>query len=213
MEYQDDLTDFVPPTPYDSPLSGGHTPGSDEGRPNINELMNIYNKLLNRVLALEQFKRGQNLVIKRLKKKVKRLEKKQRERTPWMKLFKIGTSKKKTLDKENDVNAAEPVSTVGDAVNAATVIPNVSDAGPSTSTAEDIFEDKMTTMADTLMAIRRTRLRTTSVVFHDVEEEPRRATPPPTVQIQDKSKGKMVEPGPISKNAIKAQIQMDAEIA
>ncbi|GJR03333.1 ribonuclease H-like domain-containing protein [Tanacetum coccineum] len=25
-----DLTDFVPPTPYDSPLSGGHTPGSDE---------------------------------------------------------------------------------------------------------------------------------------------------------------------------------------
>ncbi|GJX47749.1 hypothetical protein Tco_0272939 [Tanacetum coccineum] len=36
---QDDLTDFVPPTPHDSPLSGGHTPGSDEGKPNINELM------------------------------------------------------------------------------------------------------------------------------------------------------------------------------
>ncbi|GJW75752.1 hypothetical protein Tco_0135122 [Tanacetum coccineum] len=31
MEHQDDLTDFVPPTPHDSPLSGGHTPGSDEG--------------------------------------------------------------------------------------------------------------------------------------------------------------------------------------
>ncbi|GKF99185.1 hypothetical protein Tco_0297968, partial [Tanacetum coccineum] len=29
---QDDLTDFVPPTPHDSPLSGGQTPGSDEGR-------------------------------------------------------------------------------------------------------------------------------------------------------------------------------------
>nr|GEZ23219.1 hypothetical protein [Tanacetum cinerariifolium] len=26
-----DLTDYIPPTPYDSPLSGGHTPGSDEG--------------------------------------------------------------------------------------------------------------------------------------------------------------------------------------
>ncbi|GKA32000.1 hypothetical protein Tco_0718367 [Tanacetum coccineum] len=36
MEHQDDLTDFIPPTPYDSPLSGGHTPRSDEGRPNIN---------------------------------------------------------------------------------------------------------------------------------------------------------------------------------
>nr|GEU44938.1 uncharacterized mitochondrial protein AtMg00810-like [Tanacetum cinerariifolium] len=32
MEHQDDLTDVEPPIPYDSPLSGGHTPGSDEGR-------------------------------------------------------------------------------------------------------------------------------------------------------------------------------------
>nr|GEZ38076.1 hypothetical protein [Tanacetum cinerariifolium] len=30
MKQQDDLTDFVPPTPHYSPLSGGHTPGSDE---------------------------------------------------------------------------------------------------------------------------------------------------------------------------------------
>nr|GEW19875.1 ribonuclease H-like domain, reverse transcriptase, RNA-dependent DNA polymerase [Tanacetum cinerariifolium] len=256
MEHQDYLTDFIPPTPYDSPLSGGHTPGSDEGRPNINELMNICNKLLNRVLALEQFKNAQDLVIKRLKKKVKRLEKKQRARNPGRKLFKIDTSKKKNLDKENvskqgrdesniteelnlsdkgssetgvfdyftaaekDVNAVEPVSSVGDAVNAASVIPDVSVAGPSTSIAglstsiiEDIFKDEMTTMADTLMAIRRTKPRTTSVVIHDVEEEPKRATPLPIVQSQDKGKGKMVEPEPISKNPIKAHIQRDAKIA
>nr|GEX71686.1 L-ascorbate peroxidase 3, peroxisomal [Tanacetum cinerariifolium] len=62
----------------------------------------------------------------------------------------------------------------------------VSVAGPSTSTAEDIFEYEMTTMVDTLMAIRRTRQRTTSLVIHDVEEEPRKATPPPTVHSQDK---------------------------
>nr|GEW26131.1 hypothetical protein [Tanacetum cinerariifolium] len=30
MEHQDDLRDFVPPTPHDSPLSRGHTPRSDE---------------------------------------------------------------------------------------------------------------------------------------------------------------------------------------
>nr|GEY56827.1 hypothetical protein [Tanacetum cinerariifolium] len=136
------------------------------------------------VLALEQFKSAQDLVIKRLQKKVKRLEKKQRERTPRMKLFKIGTSKKKTLDNKNvskhwrdesnrteelnlsnkesgetevfdyataaekDVNAAEPVSTDGDAINSASVIPDVSVAGPFTSTAEDIFKDEMKTMAD-----------------------------------------------------------------
>ncbi|GJT00708.1 hypothetical protein Tco_0821877 [Tanacetum coccineum] len=62
---QQDLTDFVPPTPHDSPLSGGHTPRSDEA------------------------------------KKVKRLEKALRARTPGMKLFKIGTSRRKGLDKEN----------------------------------------------------------------------------------------------------------------
>nr|GEV74494.1 hypothetical protein [Tanacetum cinerariifolium] len=90
MEHQDDFMDFVPPTPHDSP-----------GRPNINELMNICTQFSNRVLALEQFKTAQDLVIKKLQKKVKRLEKKQRARTPGMKLFKIGTSKKKTLDKEN----------------------------------------------------------------------------------------------------------------
>nr|GEZ85089.1 hypothetical protein [Tanacetum cinerariifolium] len=124
---------------------------------------------------------------------VKRLEKKQRERNPEMKLFKIGNSKKKTLDKENDVNAAERVSTAGDAVNAASVDPDVivvgpstSVVGPSTSTGENIFKDEITTMADTLMAIRRTRPRTASVVIHDVEEESRRATPPLIVQSQDK---------------------------
>ncbi|GJR65369.1 hypothetical protein Tco_0011434 [Tanacetum coccineum] len=101
MEHQDDLTDFVPPTPYDLPLLGGYTPGSDEGRPNINELMAICTKLSNRVLALETSKTAQDLVIKKLKKKVKRLEKKLRARTLGMKLFKIGTSKRKSLDKEN----------------------------------------------------------------------------------------------------------------
>ncbi|GJW74075.1 putative ribonuclease H-like domain-containing protein, partial [Tanacetum coccineum] len=53
------------------------------------------------VLALETSKTAQDLVINKLKKKVKRLEKKQRARTPGMKLFKVGTSRRKSLDKEN----------------------------------------------------------------------------------------------------------------
>nr|GEX17795.1 hypothetical protein [Tanacetum cinerariifolium] len=168
-----------------------------------------------RVLALEKFKTDQDLVIKRLRKKVKRLEKKQRERTPRMKLFKIGTSKKKNLDKKNvskqgrdesnkteelnlsdkesgetkvfdyttaekDVNVAEPVSTTGDVVNVASVILDVSAAGPFTSTVGDSFKDEMTTIVDILMAIRSTRPSSTSVVIHNVKEEPRRATPLPT---------------------------------
>ncbi|GJY32569.1 hypothetical protein Tco_0417038 [Tanacetum coccineum] len=54
-----------------------------------------------RVLALETSKTAQDLVIKKLKKKVKRLEKMQRARTPRMKLFKIGTSRRKSFYKEN----------------------------------------------------------------------------------------------------------------
>ncbi|GJT48822.1 hypothetical protein Tco_0974979 [Tanacetum coccineum] len=256
---QDDLMDFVPPTPHDSPLSGGHTPGSDEGRPNINELMAICTNLSNRVLALEQSKTAQDLVIRKLKKKVRKLEKKLRARTPGMKLFKIGTSKRKSLDEEYvskqgrksdktkpmfddsdfaelDVdNAMENVegdaktqgrntaeqttTTTGDTVNTASIDvsaagpSNVSTADPSTSTAGDIFEDEMMTIVDTLVAIRSTRPRTTSVVIRDVEEEPRRATPVLTGESQDKGKGKMVEPEPTPKNPIKAQIQKDAEIA
>ncbi|GKC34277.1 hypothetical protein Tco_1046661, partial [Tanacetum coccineum] len=258
---QDDLTDFVPPTPHDSPLSGGHTPGSDEGKPNINELMDICTNLLNRVLALETSKTAQDLVIRKLKKKVRKLEKKLRARTPGMKLFKIGTSKRKSLDEEYvskqgrksdktkpmfddsdfvklDVdnamenvegdaetqgrNTAEQITTNGDTVNTSSIDvsaarpSNVSTAdtvNPSTSTAGDIFKDEMMTIADTLVAIRSTRPRTTSVVIHDVEEEPRRATPIPTLQSQDKGKGKMVEPESTPKNLIKARVQRDAEIA
>ncbi|GJZ67427.1 uncharacterized mitochondrial protein-like protein, partial [Tanacetum coccineum] len=251
---QDDLTDFIPPAPYDSPLSVGHTPGSDEGRPNINELMAICINLSNMVLALEQSKTAQDLVIQKLKKKVKRLEKKQRARTPGMKLFKIGTSKRKSLDKEYvskqgrksdktkpmfddctlpelDVdnamenvegdaktqgrNTAKQITTAGDTINTASI--DVSAAGPlnvstadfSISTARDIFKDEMMTIADTLVAIRSTRPRTTSVVIHDVKEEPRRATSVPIVQSQDKGKGKMVEPKPTLKNPI----QRDKELA
>ncbi|GJR47497.1 hypothetical protein Tco_1315600 [Tanacetum coccineum] len=99
-----------------------------------------------------------------------------------------------TTAAEKDVNAAEPVSIAGDAVTAASVIlnidtvgpSNVSAAGPSTSTARDIFKDKMMTIVDTLVAIRSTKPRTTSVVIRDVEEELRREIPLPIVQSQDK---------------------------
>ncbi|GJU60754.1 hypothetical protein Tco_1238520 [Tanacetum coccineum] len=116
-------------------------------------------------------------------------------------------------------STAQQITTAGDtlnttSINVSTVGPsNVSAAGPSTSTAGDIFEDEMTTIVDTLVAIRSARPRTTSVVIRDVEEEPRRATPVPIVQSQDNGKGKMVEPEPTPKNPIKAPIARDAEIA
>ncbi|GJV21997.1 hypothetical protein Tco_1371017 [Tanacetum coccineum] len=99
-------------------------------------------------------------------------------------------------------NTTEQTTTVGDTVNTTKY-----DSGI-------IFEDEMMTIADTLVAIRSTRPRTTSVIIHDVKEEPRRSTPAPTTQPSSKDKGKalMVEPEKPSKNPRKAQIQMDEEL-
>ncbi|GJZ87522.1 hypothetical protein Tco_0659132 [Tanacetum coccineum] len=45
MEHTFELMDTVPPTPHDSPLTGGYTLGSDEGRLKLKELMAICIKL------------------------------------------------------------------------------------------------------------------------------------------------------------------------
>nr|GFC66311.1 hypothetical protein [Tanacetum cinerariifolium] len=53
------------------------------------------------VLALEQSKTTQDLMIKKLQKKVKRIERKIKARTQRMTLFKIRNFRRKSLDKEN----------------------------------------------------------------------------------------------------------------
>nr|GEY32154.1 copia protein [Tanacetum cinerariifolium] len=105
MEQESNLTNFVPPTPYDSPLSGGHTPRTNEGRPNLLELMNICTKLSNMILSLQEAKTTQEKVITMLKLRVRRLEKKRKSRTsqPMKKrLFKgrVKTSTDKSLGED-----------------------------------------------------------------------------------------------------------------
>ncbi|GJV93152.1 hypothetical protein Tco_1540965 [Tanacetum coccineum] len=150
--------------PYDSPLSGGHTPGSDEGRPNINELMDICTNLSNR-------------------ENVSKHGRKSDKTKPMFKDSDFDVLDD-AMENVEGGSTAEQITTVRDTLNTTSI--NVSAAGPSTSTIRDIFEDEMTTIADTLVAIRSERPRTTLVVIRNVEEEPMRATPVPTVQSQDK---------------------------
>ncbi|GJV97803.1 uncharacterized mitochondrial protein-like protein [Tanacetum coccineum] len=188
----------------------GEVPRNDEGRPDLHELMDICTTMFDRVLDLEKEKDAQVVEILKLKNKIKKLERKAKSSIPPPKrrlynnqieefnLSNKGNGGTKVFDDtiaaKKDVNAAEPVSTAGDAGTAASVIPdidtagpsNVSVVGPSTGTVRDIFEDEMMTIADTLMAINSTRPRTTSVVINDVEEELRRATPVLIVQSQEK---------------------------
>ncbi|GKD02411.1 hypothetical protein Tco_1177385 [Tanacetum coccineum] len=67
------------PMPHDSPLPGGHTLRSDEGRLKHDELMEIVTKLSDRVVAVEedlqQTKKVYSSALKKLILKVKKMEK------------------------------------------------------------------------------------------------------------------------------------------
>ncbi|GKF26543.1 hypothetical protein Tco_0082437, partial [Tanacetum coccineum] len=68
--------DNVPSIPHDSPLTGSYTPGSDEGRMKLDELITLCIKLSKQVLNLEKEKDAQAVEILNLKKRVKKLERK-----------------------------------------------------------------------------------------------------------------------------------------
>nr|GEY42551.1 hypothetical protein [Tanacetum cinerariifolium] len=148
MEQETKLTDFVQPTPHDSPLSGGHTHGSDEGRPNLLELMNICTTLSNRVLALEEAKTTQDKGITRFKLRVRRLEKKRKARTSQpikrrLSKHRVETSTDKSLE---DKGSGEKGGSTADQVSNGR--PEVSTATPSTPlTTTTIFGDEDLTIA------------------------------------------------------------------
>ncbi|GKC14311.1 hypothetical protein Tco_1011093 [Tanacetum coccineum] len=162
---QDDLMDFVPPTPYDSPLLGGHTPGSDEG----------------------------------------------------LNLFKIGTSKRKSLDKENvskqgrKSDKTKPM--FEDSDFAELDMENVEGDAETQGRNTVEHRDTVNTASINVSAARPLNEHKTKNNISSDSWRTRRAIPVPIVQSQDKGKGKLVEPELTLKNPIKTQIQRDAEIA
>nr|GEV73999.1 hypothetical protein [Tanacetum cinerariifolium] len=93
---------------HEPPVLRVNTLGSGEDNMNLMELMAHCTKLFDRVLALENTNNVQDLKITHLKKRVKRLEKKRKSRTPHHKrrLFKvrIEPSVKKSLDDQEDAS-------------------------------------------------------------------------------------------------------------
>nr|GEW50026.1 copia protein [Tanacetum cinerariifolium] len=65
MEHAIKLTDLIPQTPHDSPLSGGHTPRSDEGSMTLKELTDLCITLSQKVLDLRKVKTAQAKEIAR----------------------------------------------------------------------------------------------------------------------------------------------------
>ncbi|GJZ51548.1 putative ribonuclease H-like domain-containing protein [Tanacetum coccineum] len=83
----------VSKTSNDSLLAGVNTPRSDEDSLKLKELMELCTNLQNRVIDLEKTKTSQAQEITSLKRRVKRLEKKNRSKTHGLKrLYKVGLS-------------------------------------------------------------------------------------------------------------------------
>ncbi|GJW51995.1 hypothetical protein Tco_0093346 [Tanacetum coccineum] len=133
--------DKTPAMPYDSPLLRVHTLGSDEGKMQHNELMNLVTKLSDRVVSLEtdlqQTKKVYGAAYTKLIKKVKRLE------------DKLNKSKRKRrltqgrhdheMEADFKFTTAEDVSTANVPVNTAGAI--ISTASPKVNTVGVSVDD------------------------------------------------------------------------
>nr|GEV75785.1 hypothetical protein [Tanacetum cinerariifolium] len=206
---------------YKPPLSRINSLRSEEDSMQLMELIELCTKLFDKVLALENNKTAQDLEITYLKKRVKRLEKKRKSRTPQLK-------------RSINITSAKPVTIISASITTASV--SVSTAEPSTpsttTTTTTVIKDEDLTIAQTLMKMRSAKSKekakergskenfskiatrpTRGVIMREANETTIRPTVPHQQKLdpKDKVKGKMVEPEkPLKK---KVQIELDGKVA
>ncbi|GKF99898.1 hypothetical protein Tco_0301589, partial [Tanacetum coccineum] len=104
----------VPTQSNDPPLSRVNTLRSGEDRLTLKELMDLCTKLSDRVLDLETIKTDQAKEIASLKKRVKKLERKRKLKTPRMKrLVKVGRSAQVVTSEDEGLGDQEDASKQG----------------------------------------------------------------------------------------------------
>nr|GEU42133.1 hypothetical protein [Tanacetum cinerariifolium] len=213
----------------DSLLARGNTLQSDEDRLKLNELMKLCTTLQSRVLDLEKTKTTQALEIDNLKRRVKKLEKKQRSRTHKLKrLYKVGLTARvessddnEDLDEDaskqgriSDIDADEEVFVSKQDEN---VVEKEVDAGQvqvsTAATTATISIDEVT-LAQALAELKNIKPKAKAkwIVFHEPEESTTTTTATiPKPKSQDKCKSIMIEePVKLKK---KDQIMLDEEVA
>ncbi|GJW92036.1 ribonuclease H-like domain, reverse transcriptase, RNA-dependent DNA polymerase [Tanacetum coccineum] len=196
MEHTFELMDTVPPTPHDSPLTGGYTIRSDEGRLKLKDLMAICTKLSKQVLDLEKEKDAQAVEILKLKQRVKKLERR-------------GNSDFDVYDDDMEDVEGEIVHTTTTRVSAVsapvtTTGVAISTAEPRTppTTAATALIDEDLTIAQTLIKMKEDIAKEKGVAIKDVEDSPRpirsitTLQPLPTIDPKYKVKGVLVEEEP-----------------
>ncbi|GJU01358.1 hypothetical protein Tco_1111696 [Tanacetum coccineum] len=161
-----------------------------------------------------------------LKKRVKKLEKRKRSRTQGLKLFKMGTSKRRSLDKEDaskhgrnlnarliskedDFDAGFDV--VRDEVNAGVSVSTAEPKTPPTTTTTTLLEDDDVTVAATLVQMSETS-KAKSIVFEDKAREGRKLlelTKRKAVEVLESAKYYTEEDWDI----IRANVESNAELS
>nr|GEU44802.1 hypothetical protein [Tanacetum cinerariifolium] len=190
------------PIPSNDPLCSG------EDRLQLNELMDICTKLSDMVLSLKQIKTNQAAKIKKLKKRVKKLEGMKKKRTHGLKrLYKDqGRVNDEELFGVHDLDGDEVIVDVtsGENVEQDAIVAEKevsTAAGEVVTTAEDV---KLTTAAATPQ-ISKDDVTLAQTLIEIKEAKPRARG------AKDKGKGIMVEPEKTLKN--KDQIALDEEVA
>nr|GEU53723.1 hypothetical protein [Tanacetum cinerariifolium] len=191
----------------DSRIARGNTLQSDEDRLELNELMALCTNLQIRVLDLEKTNTTQSNEIASLKRKVKKLEERNKSRTHKLKrLYKVGLTArvKSSRDKEslemcdvNDLGGKDVFVTEQEVVTAAAKI-----------TTEEII------LSQALEALKTLKPVVKGIVIHE-QEEPGKSTTTaaiiPKQQSQDNRKGIMIEEHVKPKK--KDQIRLNEEAA
>nr|GEV81418.1 hypothetical protein [Tanacetum cinerariifolium] len=202
MEHAIELTDLVPQTPHDSPLSGGHTPGNNEGSMTLKELTDLCTTLSRKVLDLEKVKTAQAKEIASFKKRVTMIGQRQSLRISCFHPFRAGTSGRHSLGRRNvskqgrkNLKSQQKFQDIDDLVDedkgsgekrgstaetVSTTRPDISAARPEVSTAEPktpltttLFDDEDVTIADTLVKIKSQKAKEKGVAFKDADDSAR----------------------------------------
>ncbi|GJV26175.1 hypothetical protein Tco_1378870 [Tanacetum coccineum] len=208
----------------------GNTLQSDEDSLRLNELMELCTNLQNRVLDLEKTKTTQQNEIASLKRRAKKLERKNRSRTHKLKrLYQVGLTTRvessgdeeslgedafkqgriDAIDADEEITLVSAanvsaVSIASDKVSAVSVATTVSAA--TTTTADDI------TLAQALEEMKSTKPKMKGVVIQEPGESTKtKSSQLSSQQSQDKGKGIWIEP--VKPMKMKDQIRLDKETA
>nr|GEY77864.1 putative reverse transcriptase domain, ribonuclease H-like domain, aspartic peptidase domain protein [Tanacetum cinerariifolium] len=227
MEHEVKLTDLVPQTPHDSPLSGGHTLGSDEVSLTLKELIVLCITLSQKVLDVEKVKTAQAKEVASLKKRVTKLEQRRSLRISCFLPLRASTSRRHSLGRRTvykqgrkNFKSQQKFQDINDLVDEEMIVKDKGSGekgGNTVKTVSTARPDISATRPDISAARAEVSTAepktppTTTTLFDDEDV----IIADTLVKIKNKGKGILQEPEPVKKTKKRdqGQIERDAKVA